>query len=33
MKGHKRTCAKCKRVWVVIYPTEKDVCPICSLKG
>lgn len=29
----KRTCTKCKRVWVVIYPKEGDVCPICALRG
>jgi RNA polymerase subunit RPABC4/transcription elongation factor Spt4 len=29
----KRICSKCKRTWVVIYTTERDVCPICALKG
>jgi rRNA maturation endonuclease Nob1 len=29
----KRVCRICRRVWVVIYAEERDVCPICSLKG
>ena len=32
-KSCKRVCRKCKRVWVVIYAKEGEVCPICCLKG